>query len=1657
MPDAKLQSFFGMSISAAYTRAVNANRRNELKGICIGFSEGFSMQQSDGEDIYEYYQSLPSLSSTNLDLYNLYEEQVATIINNSYPDVSTSDKQILTITAHALIFSASLNTNIELSTISYTIGAVLFATANRTLEVNPITVDPKGGGVIHPFWEEVVSQLLTTSYSPVITAMAGGEKDVESKVVNYNWFDCSKFFTSPNLQIMKDIENQYYSLSGELLYKSLFGDIKKCITDKVSITVGGIDKQIIYIRNIPCIETGSYIGPPDGVKFNRIFSDGPNSIGNFTSGIKQAYIDFDKNVLPASDLQSNLSTLYSFETGEDGEFLKVSNSKAYIHGPARYNLETELSGSPDCHSKCGLIPYTKMHIGDNLPKWRIVGDCESAIEEPCTGFKFAALEIDPKTISLPLITNPVPSNSTAYQRMLNLIECPYYATSDGSSYIPEYYVGDINPIKFEYVGPPQLSGGNNLPFFAFWQTFDDITFNSYASIAMYPSFGLSLGDENRSFEISTRPIVMKKSDVHTSFSGISTLPFSIVLSSNLSGYDETYAKFFGMGDAFSGAYSVITEDCENAGYFYTGMIMSGDGGLVDIRALTGHYVQNFLLGSPISNFKYIKGYTGTPVGDINVERMYAKDESGKLVSYYYFNTKKHDGKMDIVHEQNNFAPIPNNWENSGFSRVYDNLAVENYVPRFSHGPFSIESKKFLYPNAQKALQSDGGKYKGFPTTVSFQLEIREEAVREIYAEFSIFPGTTDNISRDPTFIKVLRASKSYQAEDGIEEIGHPTIPTETTKMREIFVPDDPNLSYSYDFNNWIANNEASNGFNFSGGLFYRRSFITTGITYIDNNWAPLVSMGYYYSVASGKNYFLYDKTYFLNASNLSLPSNISRTYDDNIDDSFFIGGIRQKYYCDSEFWNFKTGVSGTAGYGLYKQFERKKPMNLPLYHFYSSKTGYVTLRYVPPVFDLGINSINITDDLMKSVSCITGTNINYGYGSPFYTFDRRSGEISQGMDPFFYEFMGGRRGGKLAEQEGGYNSKGIIGDRWIGTTDGYGVENIACVANTTILAKNPASDNRFLMFNSTPTGTDIFMNGMSFYPFNVDVKTKEFTTNKSFPAIDHTGGNISIPATIGDSGLLFFDIGTFFNLKLGTGWYSDSGITIGPFDRDVEIGITDLNSLTAWTDFYLNGKLLSSLNNPFLDFDDCYKEPDLFHKLYVDSTLGTSDGDIYQKQRNAQYSILDIIPSGKTANFNVHNVNRGNNGDRDLVGIQKYTYFIGSSPREMNVKLAVKAYIPIYDTAHRYSNPTKMGESRWINPHIYINNQKQNKVSIAHKSFKELEGTHNIFKYSTSGYLYPSIANNDSYYNSFGTFIDSTSGNSTYFTGWALSGNNAKFDDFGNLIYTNFDVESFWKTYATKTNKTVKYLGWREGSRLSLTIKRVVIKNDEIPYQTQKQISPSGTCTIQGSLSYKSQADSSIFTEGVYITNINPYPDLDKFYNPSFMSEVLTRLKGKQINPWPVGGMNAPILPAPSIMIQRRFVPSITTDQKYSGIFTAPPYNYNKLLWPAFSDLEILNPGETLEVLPPDDGSTFTSSSMIFSASQGQELPNGTSNPNIAKTYGSRYQFQTYDSMATDAFINSGKCITSRRGTENVLSRNNLKTTLTTMGTPISLINKGLL
>ena len=153
----------------------------------------------------------------------------------------------------------------------------------------------------------------------------------------------------------------------------------------------------------------------------------------------------------------------------------------------------------------------------------------------------------------------------------------------------------------------------------------------------------------------------------------------------------------------------------------------------------------------------------------------------------------------------------------------------------------------------------------------------------------------------------------------------------------------------------------------------------------------------------------------------------------------------------------------------------------------------------------------------------------------------------------------------------------------------------------------------------------------------------------------------------------------------------------------------------------------------------------------------------------------------------------------------------------------------------------------------------------------------------------------------------------------------------------------------------------------------------------------------------------------------------------------------------PSGSGFAPVLPAPSYMKTRQNPFYITGNDVYISTSPIGSVGYNAFLWPAWSDLAILNPEIVYEQMPPDDGNVFNGSYLTFSASQGQ--PIGATGRNLSEnvTYGVIASLGFIDSTSTNAIYNTGVCVFSGLSDLTGLNFSNLSGILTSEGNSLTM------
>ena len=1584
--NADIRNIFGLSVTTAYVLTFPYGAF-VAQTMCESIAQGFGLSSSDGDNAYSYFSntSQPTIVNTfNQVPFTNYLTLVKDIITSSITSINDYQANLLTNAAQSMIFAFAVNPCMSLFDFQKLMGKVLDKVASS---VGAIGIFTSYQDIIYtPFSSNaVLLPLVSNDYSQVISKLSIFPQTIETTMTNYNWYDVSRILHGPDLRVMQDVENQYYYLSGVMMYESMLGTLEDCIEDNVTINTWTGQASTTYIRNVPCKSPDSYIGPVPYVQFNRIFNDGPSSSGYMTTGIIDFYMANDYAMLTSGDYITNAHNMFLF-TGGTGLGPTLSFAFTDANGP--YDLIDGDYVNVTPNKGCG-IPYQSMHIGSNTPYYYCDSICTCNLQTQ-PRFKYANVEL-PDEIWLSNLqfrqTNPISDVTRIRKRAWSVNDNPYVATPDGNGVLWPYTV-DTYSHQYWYAGYPQLNGIDALPQLAFLQSFYSPTFGSTASIMFYPCISTANpgttegGQSYRSYSTGQNYI----------YSGQGDLPiqFVVSVSSNMSGQDLITKKFYGMGDAFSGQYNINLTQEQNAGFFYTGFTVMQSGQLVNAATLTSGYQSNIIGQYPI--IQYISGYKRNSDGAImDLSNSYCSDTSGNLYTFAYFNQTQ----LGVSYSSwPYFAPVPAVFEAGGYTRIYNTQTVESYLPRFYDGPFSVETRFFLYPQAQSADIRYQGKRYGIPSSVSFTITIREETVREIFAKYQIYP---DGGVSQPIMVNALRSDVMNP---------HATV---NPKMTHIFHPDDSVNKYFYDFNNW--------GVNITDNINTIASFGPL----VDNNWAPA-----WFSSGTGPT------SYVPVGRNNNIYSNSNNPYDTY---AMFSLGLRKTWDDGNPYINYLTFGSGRSVTLSYAP----NPRNDVLFHGYNAFQITGQIQYVLPIFNLAENAMDFNQamqsafpDVIKYSSVIGTPTSGTAFWPPTLCRYRGNQElVFTGEDPLFFEFIGGRKGSAIAAQQGGYHSQGIIGDRWMGLVyKHYGMEQLqyGCGDDITryMYRRIPGADEKLVLLNTDISGTDIWINGMSFNPYHITRNTAPLNSNMQFPyAVDGVPGFLT---TTQSGQFVNFDISQFFQpLKAKTWitdqWYYQTGLVLGPFDRDIEIGIVDGQIITGYTEVWVNGESMSHYTS-----DTSYCDQNYFTSIGRTYYLATNEPSILQPlSRAGGYSIITVIPAGETSTWNILSRN-----DPVLLTLPDTDLAKTHVGIPGPVFVSMRTHIPL--DGNTYDSHIYSGESAWLDSSLFVGNGIPTKLRISHDGPSNIGGTYEFLTYSKTGFLYPVPTPLYRY------------------TGMA------KNDNYGNPIYNTSDTPSvFWRTHAINNGVIVEYSGVREGSRISFTISNVQVNYDVLPYQSYSMVVPSGNCVISGTMGYYGQADNCIFTEGFHLTNATSGDDMSELYNPQFISDVLIRISGLGLFSWPIStDVISPVLSAPSVMKQRLNELTITENQNYVYLLSAPPHNYNKLWWPALSDLETLNPGNTIESIPPGDGKTFTTDTMLFSAAQGQLLPNGQTNPNILRQYYVQDIFQTYDSVATDAMINSGQCITSGRGTSVMLSQDQMSGALAPQGTPLTFVSLGL-
>jgi hypothetical protein len=1543
-----VNQMFGLASAVAWHRCGGVGTASQY--VIASLAKGFGGNTGDGDYVYGLLAADTGVfSSSGFDGSSVYYNSVELNV----PNLNGYSR----LGAAAIIYSYANFPNISEDTVLSYINSYC-ETAKVFFSESPVTFTS----------QDLEDSLSSFSLSVVNDSLSQIPSTKIEKAINYNWYDAEPLFVNPNIngmtQLIKDSENQYYYISGEVLYQSQGATLGNCVEYTQTVTTPTGDLTFNVVANSPCYSESSYTGPVSGIKFFRIFNDGPGSSGHFDSGTMDAYIEFDKTFLDKKDYSSNSVVLYSNERNSTGYYVYLKSGMP-IDAPGFFDSSNEYGVGHTNFIDEGCTnhpewPMMRMHQGDNQLKWWCVSylagtypnqTCEYySVQYDWTGWKLVPFELKESLAKRfeNLELNPEMDTGRLLKRILSLSH-PYAYTSASGTQLTCTGI----------FGPPQLAGNYpTLPSFAFYQTFDNVNFPDFPSITVRAAI-LSGG----SYVVSENDLFTASGESHTPLFNPAQVPFFVTISSTgITGYDDTTKRCLAIGDNFGSGVSGGSSPQSNAGYSYVGYSYYLNGNLISQYDLLNSYSKK--IAHEYDTIRYVSGYQSgsQKYGLVNHYSFVSTGSSaeptlslGETLDYQYLA----NGVLGATNSGwNIFAPEPSVVSsNPGtYQKLFKEQRVENYLPRYANGPFATYKNKFLYPNAQEAYTKYRADVEGFPRKIFYEMSFKEEFAREIYAYVNRYG--------DKEYNKVIRATGNYD-----------TGALKSSMFRP-FAPDnllyEPNYSFrntglypentQFDYDGYLAQDHVDENFVFdfnyaTGSSDLNKTIYRYGSTF----WYPPSSYPSLWNNGIKKNYALLRRTLF-------------------------------------------TGKNGASGEVL-----SKVPVSEGLRWGYFSMTWTGAMDYVLPAFNLDTKQIEIDEGFSGKIQELTNKYSAYCfYTHQTPTFDgsrfgRLNGDtyLISGQDPLFYENIGGRIG-EGAELEGGNHSYGIVGDAWY---DCFG-DRWGTIEGNTVCTYSPSThfysyrcannDSHLFLMEWKPSGWEIYTRGLSYYPYYYSYSYQPFTSN-----IGGVGINNLIPKRIGNELFFDFEFSTYFPLitATGNGFYSNDGWDIGPFDRDVELCVSSGRSVLVKGELYINDERITI-------------ESGAEDMLMFDMTNLAPNSGIFPgvNGRSPVITTFKVLPKNTIVNINIS----GTSGNQ--MGIVSPA-LVTIRPRLVDgdtYLLDKDGYESFYD---------RFGDGGYLDAFRHIRNHSESKFSLPFSNINDLVNTPFVFTTkSKEKVLYPKPDVWD-----FHTYVP---------TG---------IDEYGNVVYPANPTKVYWE------NKTpdAYFPVVRETTRVEFFPKRIFVSGvGQIPYQSLETVIPNGECYISGVFGYTGQADAAIISDGIFLSGKSGASSLSGIFEPNYVSEVMQRLPSG-VFLLPSGSGHKPILPAPTLMKQRKNVFYITGNDKYVSI-SPEGSNYNAFLWPAWSDLGLLNPEVVYEQMPPEENNVFLDSYLTFSAAQGQQLASGF-NPVENVTYEVKAQYGFIDSVATNAIYNTGKCIFSGWADKTILNSGDLSGILTSEGNSLTM------
>ena len=232
----------------------------KTRDLCRCIALAFSLSEPDGDSAYTSVtrpdNGLETIKGFEIDsIYEDYEQDVIDVLTSNTYGITPDVIETLSVGVHAVIFGYALNPNISINYLYLPIGLLLRCLSSTyfTTPYIPYTLINDNETVVHAFSAEVINTLLQqNNYRLVMGQVSESPKNFEVNMVNYNWYDTTDFFTNPNLDLMKDSENQYYYVSGRLIYDDSTHGLPYCMEETVAFDTRTGIVQSVYLKNGGC-------------------------------------------------------------------------------------------------------------------------------------------------------------------------------------------------------------------------------------------------------------------------------------------------------------------------------------------------------------------------------------------------------------------------------------------------------------------------------------------------------------------------------------------------------------------------------------------------------------------------------------------------------------------------------------------------------------------------------------------------------------------------------------------------------------------------------------------------------------------------------------------------------------------------------------------------------------------------------------------------------------------------------------------------------------------------------------------------------------------------------------------------------------------------------------------------------------------------------------------------------------------------------------------------------------------------------------------------------------------------------------------------------------------------------------------------------------